>query len=375
MMMGNYKQINHQMVTLARESRGLTQPELARILGVNQGWISRVEGGLRTIKPAVIDELAKSLNYPIDFFTFKDKIYGLGINSYFHRKKQSISNRTLRKVHALIYIRTMHIARLLRGVETVENKIRPINIEDFDNDASEIARIVRLKWQIPHGPIDNVTSIIEDAGGIIIPFDFETNDIDAVYHYTPETSPLFFTNRTSPSDRLRLTTCHELGHAIIHSETFDPELVEKQAYEFAAEFLMPKNEIFAQLSDLSLEKLMILKQYWKVSMSALLKRAGDIGAITPTRSKQLWMQMSKAGLRRHEPPELNIPYEEPSTLKQLVRVYFEDMDYRIPEFAKLISLNQDETHQYYIEPELYHKFKESRDAIKDVERMLRDNQA
>jgi len=370
----NSKQINPQMVTLARESRGLSQPELANILNVNQGWISRIEGGLRTIKPELINQLAEALNYPASFFTIQDKIYGLGANNYFHRKAQSLSNRALTKIHASIYIRTMQITRLLRGVETIENKIKPINIDDFDGDASEVARVVRIKWNIPRGPIDDVTSVIEEAGGIIIPFDFETNDIEAIYHNVPGIPPLFFTNCYSPSDRTRLTLCHELAHALIHTETFDPEIIENQAFAFAAEFLIPKNEIFTQLSDLSLDKLMVLKQYWKVSMSALLKRAGDIGAITPSRSKQLWMQMSKAGFRKHEPPELNLPNEEPSTLKQLVHVYFEDMDYRIPEFAKLISLNQSEAKQYYIDQELYHKFKENRNAINEAERILRDSQ-
>jgi Zn-dependent peptidase ImmA (M78 family)/transcriptional regulator with XRE-family HTH domain len=369
----NLKPINPEMVTLARESRGITQPELAQKLQVNQGWISRVEGGLRTIQPELLTQLANVLDYPKEFFFQREKIYGLGINSYFHRKKQSLSGRTLRQIHASIYIRTMHIIRLLRGVDIEESQIKSINVDDFGGDAEEVARLVRASWKLPHGPIQNVIATIENMGGIIVPIDFGTNEIDAIYHNTPESPPLFFVNAFSPTDRLRFTLCHELGHAVIHSDSFDPITLEQQASNFAAEFMMPKNDIFSDLTDLSLERLMVLKQYWKVSMSALLKRAGDINAITPMRSQQLWKQMSKAGFRKHEPPELNLPYEEPNIIKQIIDVYFEEMDYAPLEFAKLITLNPVEAKKLYIEPYVSIKDKETKNALIEVQRMLRDN--
>ena len=169
-------------------------------------------------------------------------------------------------------------------------------IEDYESP-SEIARIVRASWHIPLGPINNLTVEIESARGIIIPFDFNSKDIDAVAHFPPKCPPLFFTNQFSPTDRLRFTLCHELGHIIMHQNILDIYNIEHQANEFAAEFLMPKKEIKHQFADLSIEKLMILKQYWKVSMAALIKRASDLQVITPSKSKQLWITMGKLGYR------------------------------------------------------------------------------
>jgi len=368
----NYRKINPEMISLARESRGISQPELAKKMEVNQGWISRVEGGLRSIQPEQLEKLADVLSYPIEFFKQKETIYGLGINTYFHRKKQSISNRSLKRIHACIAIRTMHITKLLKGVDIEETtKFFPFNVDDFDGDAGEVARLARLNWNMKHGPVHNVVAVIENAGGIVIPFDFGTNEIDAIYHRTPETPPLFFINCYSPSDRLRFTLCHELGHAIMHCDTFDPVMIEQQAHGFAAEFLMPKSDIYDYLKDITLEKLMILKQYWKVSMAALLKRAGDIGAITPARSQQLWKQMSKAGFRKSEPVELNLPYETPSTLKQITDFYFEELDYNLPEFSKLIALKPEEAKPVYIGTGAYID-RENKAAIKEVERMLKN---
>ena len=148
----NYRKINHEMITLARDSRGISQPELAKKMGVNQGWLSRIEGGLRTIQPEQLDKLADILNYPIEFFTQKETIYGLGISTYFHRKKQSISSRNLKIIHASIFIRTIHIAKLLHGVDIEETtKFVPFNVDDFDGDAGEVARLVRINWKIKRG--------------------------------------------------------------------------------------------------------------------------------------------------------------------------------------------------------------------------------
>jgi len=56
------------MVILARESRGLTQRELGERLGLHQGRISRIEGGLKELPPLLLSELSRALDYPEAFF-------------------------------------------------------------------------------------------------------------------------------------------------------------------------------------------------------------------------------------------------------------------------------------------------------------------
>ena len=57
-----------------------------------------------------------------------------------------------------------------------------------------------------------------------------------------------------PNDRKRFTICHEWGHQIMHLpyrydfEMYqrlksDPDALEKEADVFAAEFLMPENDV------------------------------------------------------------------------------------------------------------------------------------
>jgi len=53
--------------------------------------------------------------------------------------------------------------------------------------------------------------------------------------------PLFFFNRDLPPDRIRLTLAHELGQ-YSYAQHSTPE-AEEQAYAFAAEFLVPEDEL------------------------------------------------------------------------------------------------------------------------------------
>ncbi|MBI5869651.1 MAG: ImmA/IrrE family metallo-endopeptidase [Actinobacteria bacterium] len=330
---------NHEMVTLARESRGLTQKEAANRLGISQARLSKTEGGLASIDEELLGKLSKVFQYPPEFFSVKNAVFGPGISEFFHRKLQATPVRKLRKLHAEISIKIFNIQRLLRAVDIVADDIPRFDLEE-DWSVKEAARAVRARWNLPPGPIQNVVKSIETAGGIVIPCKFECS-VDAISRYIPGLPRLFFVDDSLPGDRLRMTLAHELGHAVMH-QVPNPEM-EDQAFQFAAEFLMPEREICTQFGDqVNLAKLGTMKQVWKVSMAALLKCAGDLGKITPRMQRHLWAQMSKAGYRTREPADFDIPKEEPQLLKQIIEIHQTDLGYGLSELSKLLVLLEDE---------------------------------
>jgi len=357
--------VNHEMVILARESRGLTQAQLSKQLSITQSALSRIEGGLRGMTDSSLKKLSDILGYPISFFLQKRPFYSMGLAEVFHRKRQSVGNKIMDKVYSLIDIRTSEIAKLLKGVDIGNIDIRPMNIDDFDGSVAEIARIVRAGWHLPHGPVQNLTIAIENVRGIIIPFDFETNTIDAISHWPPGLPPLFFINKYISTDRMRFTLAHELGHIIMHQTSASPE-IEQQANQFAAEFLMPERDIRPYLANLSVEKLASLKPFWKVAMSALLKRAVDLDIITQRHGRTLWMQISKAGYKTREPMELDLPDENPALLKEIFKVHVEDLHYKVPELAKMLNLHEREMQNMYLDRDEHLKsvLQEAEDIIK-----------
>lgn len=340
------KEVNPEMITLARQSRGLSQKELAEKLSITPALLSKMESGIRDSTVKNLEKIAGFLDYPLDFFFNNGSIYGLGISEMYHRRRQDISNKTLDRIHAQVNIVTMSLNKMLHGVEIGDKEFRTLDVDEFDGNASEIACVVRAMWNVPPGPIRNLTKIIEYARGIVIPFDFGTNRIDALSYWRSSSVPLFFVNINIPGDRLRFSLCHELGHAIMHQNYPLPD-IERQADKFAAEFLMPEKEIRSQLVDVTLEKLAILKPHWKVSMAALLKRASDLGTVTERRTRTLWAQMGKLGIRYREPVELDILPEVPKLQQEIVSVYCNDMEYSLPELSKMLTLHEDDVCRYF----------------------------
>jgi Zn-dependent peptidase ImmA (M78 family) len=119
-----------------------------------------------------------------------------------------------------------------------------------------------------------------------------------------------------PTDRLRWTLTHEVGHIVMHR--FPTDGMEREADQFAAEFLMPAREIQAQLFGVTLPRLAALKPYWRVAMS----------------------QMGMRGYRTHEP--VDIPAEEPTLLKELLDFHRKELGLNLQSLAKMMCVKEAE---------------------------------
>lgn len=269
---------NKEMLTLARESRGLTQGDLARKLDCTQGYISKLEHGLQPIPDDLLPDLADALGYPEAFFLQGDRVYGYGTPCLYHRKQKTIPALVLRQLQAIANVIRLQVRNLCRGVEfEISSDFPRLDIEDFKSPES-VADLARRYWALPMGPIPDLLALIEASGGMVIRVSFGTHQLDAVSVCAPGERPLFMVNADSPWDRVRFTLAHEIGHMIMHN-TVGVDM-EAEADQFAAEFLMPAEDIRPELDDVRLETLAILKRRWGVSMQALARRAFTLGTIT-----------------------------------------------------------------------------------------------
>jgi Zn-dependent peptidase ImmA (M78 family) len=339
---------NPEMVVLARESRGMTQEELAVALSTTQAYVSKYESGFLRIPESVLDLLCQVLKYPPEFFFQPDTVYGCGSSCFYHRKRKGITLSELRKLQAITNVLRIQVSRLLKGAALrANNAFEPMDIGDYENSAEYIAQSIRAIWRLPLGPIQNLTAVIESAGGIIFKTSFGTNKLDAISQWLPGLPPMFFANSDVPGDRLRFTLAHELGHLIMHRvPTME---IEKEADRFAAEFLMPRKEIAPHLSNLSLDKLAKLKTYWKVSIQALLVRARDLKRITDRQYRTFFMLIGKRGFRTNEP--IYIEPEEPVLLNRMIEIHRNEHDYSQKDLSKLVALNEDEFEKTYLQHE------------------------
>lgn len=343
--------VNPKMLTLARESRGLTQGDLAKAISglrekpVTQGTISKIEQGLLNVSEDIMAGLISVLRYPDSFFSQEEEIYAPGMS--LHRKREALPSKTLGKIEATTNILRMQVKSLLKSVENLERKFPYYDIDEY-GDPESIALMVRQAWLVPRGPIESMTRLIERAGIVIIECDFETRLIDGLtVNNIDNLPPIIFINKSIPGDRLRFTLAHELGHIIMHK--FPSAEMEKEADRFASEFLMPSDDIRRDLSNITLAKLADLKLYWKVSMASLLFKANTLGKLTTWQNQYLWRQFAKLGYKTREPMEIDIPREVPSLLKQLVNVHLNDLQYTVTEFAQILHLEENELYGHFLE--------------------------
>src|SRR5690242_17541142 len=152
------KTFNPAMLTLARESRGLTQAELGEKAQLPQGTISKLESGALSLTDVLVKALSRVLDYPESFFAQTDSIYPFGSSTFYHRKLQSVPASVLRKIEARINIYRFHVLRLLRATDLDSRcKFTRINLAEHNGAVEEIAQLVRSAWHLPPGPIHDLT--------------------------------------------------------------------------------------------------------------------------------------------------------------------------------------------------------------------------
>ncbi len=337
---------NADMLDLARGARGMTQADVAAAAGVSQAMLSKIENRLLPPTPELAEKLASALRFPVAFFYQQDRAHGFP--HYHHRRRASLGSKALAKVHAVINIRRQHISKLLKSYENEVDK--PIPIIDLDEksiSAADAARMVREYWMLPRGPVENLTSVIEAAGGIVIVTDFGTPLLDGVSFRMHGLPPIFVMNSEVPVDRYRFSLAHELGHMVLHSlPGNDDDVMEREADEFASSFLMPPVEIRPHLLPPSIEKFARAKPHWKVSIKSMIRRAKDLRLISPDDYRRLSIQYSKAGYSRGEP--FSLDREAPALLPRIIEFHLKDLRYSVAELTKLLMVEEDDFRRLYI---------------------------
>lgn len=336
-----------RLFQIARRWRGLSQASLAKNAGISQALLSKFENGIAEPDSNQLGPMARALDLPAPFFCQSDRVYGMPLSVHaMFRRKASVGQKRLDGLIGELNVRLMHLRRLLNAVELKPKLSFPqFDIDAYGGAAEAIAADVRRTWLLPDGPIDNLVDAAERAGCIIMLMDFHGADIDGVTYQLPDLPPCVFLNQDRPTDRLRFSLAHELGHLVMHK--VPSETMEDEANAFASALLMPAAEIRRDLSGLTLRSAARVKRVWRVSMAASIVRAGRIGAITENQQRYLHIQMRKRGLHIREPAELDLPVELPTVFPHLFAVHCQQLGYSAAELASALHLSEPELYNLY----------------------------
>jgi Zn-dependent peptidase ImmA (M78 family)/DNA-binding XRE family transcriptional regulator len=320
-------EFNGERLKSARLYRGKTITELAEETEISKQAISQFENGKATPSIETLLKIMNVLKFPREYFLQVDE--DITVNTFFRsllttNKKEQLVQVTRTKTLAKIY------EFLEEYIDFPEFKIPQIDIENINME--KISLDIREGWGLGVNPIGNVVSIMEKNGIVVSSFKTNESKIDAFtqIHKIHKTDRPFVVvgDDKESAVRRQFSMAHELGHIILHNSSIEVDelireeykMMEEEANNFAAAFLLPKESFLADVMQYpnKLEFYVELKKKWKVSISAMIIRAYKLDAITHNQYQYLMKQLSKKGWRVKEPLDDLIVTAKPVLLKRAI---------------------------------------------------------
>lgn len=303
-----------EVIITGRVAAGMTQADLATAIGVTQAAMSRYENDLRDPEPDTIDRIADALGVTVRFLERASRpAAALAVDA--HMRRRATAKPTVwRQMEAQLNMLRMHSDFLREEVALAASLTMP-GFDPFAVDPTDAARMTRTQWQMPTGPARSIVRWIEAAGSVVLMTDLGNQRVDGLSQWTAD-HPVIVVNSGNPTDRIRWTLAHEIGHLTLHREDATDDM-EREADAFAAEFLMPEALIRPELANLTLGKAVDLKREWGVSVAALIQRAHQLGVLGDSRRTSLFKQLSARGWRVREPASDEIAPEQAELLDHI----------------------------------------------------------
>lgn len=334
---------NGEMLTLARQRAGATQKELSAKTGVPASTISRMEAGLmRLPQRDTIEKLASAVGVPVAFFDRPDEVRHLGLHRLY-RLQRKVNARELDRLEAELNIRRLHFFEVLGQVEVESSLALPDLGALTDRSPTEAARFMRATWSLRTGPIGNLTALLEAAGVLVLEIDNVTSAFEGLAVHAYGGRPIIFVKAGQSGDRRRFTLAHELAHLLLHPAVSDDH--DRQANEFAAEFLFPETEARQHLGNFNVMRAIDIKRLYRVSLQFLAQRAANLNLMSSEELTRFYKMMSARGWRANEPGEVVL--ERPMLGTKLINVMVNDLQYTIDELAELFRETPELVRTYY----------------------------
>ena len=330
------------LFALARVGAGLTQTQLATKLGKSQPFVSQVEKGERDIPPHLLPQWCSACDIPESFLRSGRLPLDDSVAAMVHRKMKTLPAKPHNLANAQVKMRVLEIDALFAEIDILPSLVIPrVPVGTGPVDA---AAYLRRAWRVPSGPLPSLVDLVESAGVPVVLMDCFHHKHSATAHQGSWFEWMITLNSTHPASRRRFTLAHELGHVVLSHETtvttdeHERKTLEAQSDAFGAELLMPAADARRELRTVNFKRLVFLKQRWSVSIAFLIRRALDIGTISPSQRRHLEIELStQPGGRRREPAEFEA--EQPSLVRRMINA-LEQVGMSKAQVADLVGMTE-----------------------------------
>jgi Zn-dependent peptidase ImmA (M78 family)/DNA-binding XRE family transcriptional regulator len=291
---------NPSRFALARRRRGMTKLTLAQACGLSARIVTAYETHEKTPSDSTIEILAKTLQFPPEFFDGAD-IEEPSPEGVSFRALTSMSaaqrDKALIAGTLAIQVSNWIIDRFELPSPTVPS------LRGFTPDSA--AHALRAEWGLGERTIRNLVHLIEAHGVRVFSLPTDSTSVDAfsVWH---QGAPFIFLTTDKSGERGRFDAAHELGHLCLHRNGGPRgREAESEADRFASAFLMPQGSVLANAPrNPTIATLVKAKHTWDVSVAALVHRLRGLELISEWHYRTLCIQMSQLGYRKSEPEGL-----------------------------------------------------------------------
>jgi Zn-dependent peptidase ImmA (M78 family)/transcriptional regulator with XRE-family HTH domain len=337
--------VDVRRLRLGRETAGLRKKDLAELIEVSPASITQYEAG-RTVPPAAtVARIALACGLSAEFFAASGSPSPASASKPFFRSLRSTRQWERDEAEA----RATLVWQVAQAIEQRVN-LPALNLPDLHLSETDLpsaatgpARGLRELWGLPAGPVGNVAQLLEAHGAVVARLSGHSQRVDAFSQWMGGRPFVILWKVKADTARSRFDAAHELGHLLLHP---DPEpgnkLLEDQAHAFAAEFLMPQEQILDELprraprkADLS--ALVETRERWGVSISALYYRARELEVISPDAHRRAMIRLADLGYRVNEPGELGPP-EQPRLLRDALALLSESTSWGLRQLAAEVHL-------------------------------------
>lgn len=245
-----------QRLKFLRESRGLTQDELARRMGLPcRQTLTSIEGGHRTVSSEELVRASEALDVGLDIFTDPHRLVGEGRFSF---RADSVSPETVQTFEATAggWVATHRTLLQEDGVSPsrLHSRLDLVPESSFE-EAHAAAEEVRREWGLGDVPAALLPGTIERELGAQVLFVDAPSGMSGAAVRLPGHQTILV-NRREPAGRRNFDIAHELFH-LLTWDSMPPDRVEptkvpgkkgnrveRLAENFAGALLMPVESLF-----------------------------------------------------------------------------------------------------------------------------------
>lgn len=352
-------------LTNIRILNNISRKELADKVGITEQAIWQYENNHVSPKLAVINKLKSIFNVKASYFLKEDllSLYTNNINAkniaYRSDSVNSLSKTQSETTHIRfidaflkkIEQRILYPANIIKDIR--EEVIEFINVNknmERHNQIKHIAGIARKRIGLSEESNQNILFLFEKSG-IFIFEKYIGDDIDA-YSLWSEDDRAYIMLGTirKTAARRNFDLAHELGHLLLHftceftmQDTDSYRLLEKEANQFAGEFLIPEENFVEECNRIikrsNPEAYIDMKKKWQVSLQFIAVRAFDLELINYQQYRYFFMLINKKDYKKIEPLDNVIPVKSATKVKSILQLLFEENLYTVS--SLLDELNVD----------------------------------